>query len=457
LNVVTSGRLFLLYNDDSGLYGNNTGSYQVTVTTSTSSALTVTAVYTRDGNGNVQNTFAPGATIQYVVNVNNSSGNSMNITLHYQAYGPNNNFIFDSTFTATIPQGASGWYVQGTVPNNAPAGTYTMRVHVQDQNNTQNQDTKEGGQFTVKTSTSSALTVQKVWTADSYNNAWTAFAPGDPIHYRVQVKNTKSTTVTATFTFGATGPQKIFSWSGSKSVASGTHTITSASNVPTTAPAGSYTLTVTVTYNGVSSSGKSQFTVATRIYGVGNYGGKFVILSNIDTSGRYNEPPDLAHVNYCGPAASQELISAWTSNVPGLETLATEEKTNQGKTGTYMSDMVVPINNAIGRNYYSVHHASSQGDFSNMIGGDILNNHHPLITGINTKGNGYTLKGWDHSANHIITIYGFDFRSPSVGYIYYYETASKLAGETEGPGPKSQDYKEFYSLVTLLPVQLSAT
>lgn len=146
--VATSGRLFLLYNDDSGFYGDNSGSYQVTITTSTSPTLTVTAVYTRDGNGNVQNTFAPGAAIQYVVNVNNSSGNSMNITLHYQTHGPNNNSIFDNNYTATIPQGASGWYVQGTVPSNAPTGTYTALVHVADQNNTQNQSSGQS-QFTV--------------------------------------------------------------------------------------------------------------------------------------------------------------------------------------------------------------------------------------------------------------------------------------------------------------------
>jgi hypothetical protein len=56
--------------------------------------------------------------------------------------------------------------------------------------------------------------VQKVSTTDGNNNIKTSFAPGDAIHYRVRVNNTNSTKVPATFTFLATGPQQIFSWSG---------------------------------------------------------------------------------------------------------------------------------------------------------------------------------------------------------------------------------------------------
>jgi len=103
--------------------------------------------------------------------------------------------------------------------------------------------------------------VQKAWTAYSNNNTQTSFAPGDAIHYRVQVNNMNSTAVTATFFFLVNGQSQIFSWSGTKSVTSGTPTITLASNVPTTAPSGTYTLTVAVIYNGLSSQGESQFMV----------------------------------------------------------------------------------------------------------------------------------------------------------------------------------------------------
>jgi hypothetical protein len=185
----------------------------------------------------------------------------------------------------------------------------------------------------------------------------------------------------------------------------------------------------------------------TWLYDAGSYAGKSGFVS-IDTSGQYNEPNNKKYVNYCGPAASQELISAWKSKVPNLEKLANEENTNRKSNGTLMTDMVVPINNAIGQTYYTTSTAGFQGAFSDMIGRDILDNHHPLITGIQTRDDkGHQLNGWDKiSAAHIITIYGFDFTSPSVGYIYYYETAGPIAGTT-ATGQNHMDYATFWTLV----------
>jgi streptogramin lyase len=184
-------------------------------------------------------------------------------------------------------------------------------------------------------------------------------------------------------------------------------------------------------------------------YDPGSYAGK---SGNVSV-GSYNEPNDYQHRNYCGPGASQVLISAWTSNVPDIQTLATEEQTNPNS-GTLMKNMVSPINNAIGQSYYSIYHASSQADFSNMIGRDILDNHHPLITGIVTIYHNNQLNGWTISANHIITIYGFDFSSPTAGYIYYYDTSGTVAGTT-ATGPNRIDYNVFWSLVQQLNIQLA--
>ncbi len=188
----------------------------------------------------------------------------------------------------------------------------------------------------------------------------------------------------------------------------------------------------------------------TWLYDAGNYAGKSGFVS---IAGTYNEPDGSKYFNYCGPGASQELISAWTSNVPSIDMLAKEEKTNQKGPGTYMTDMVKPINDAIGQPYYSASVASSQQDFSNMIGRNILDNGHPLITGIQTQGTKGvpSLVGWSLSAPHIITIYGFDFTSPSVGYIYYYETASPGAGATMGPGKYHLSYSDFWKLVQFNP------
>jgi hypothetical protein len=184
------------------------------------------------------------------------------------------------------------------------------------------------------------------------------------------------------------------------------------------------------------------FTANAPNYAPGKYAGKAGVVG---VSNSYFEP--IGDVNYCGPGASQVLISAWTNTVPDIGTLAKEEHTISSW-GTYIDCMIKPINDAIHQTYYSINYAGTkQEDFSNMIGREILDNHHPLITGIKTQANGYTLGGWDHPADHIITIYGFDFRSPTKGYIYYYETANTDAGETKGPGPKLQEYNSFWSLV----------
>ena len=116
--------------------------------------------------------------------------------------------------------------------------------------------------FTV-TANTPTVTVQQAWSANGNNQTWNYFGPGDTIHYMAQVQNHTSSTVTATFTFLATGPQKIFSWSGPGKVSPGTPWFYSPSTIPTTTPLGMYTLTVTVTYNGVSSSDQSLFTVVT--------------------------------------------------------------------------------------------------------------------------------------------------------------------------------------------------
>jgi murein DD-endopeptidase MepM/ murein hydrolase activator NlpD len=106
-----------------------------------------------------------------------------------------------------------------------------------------------------------SLTVDKVWTMDVNNQDKTSFVPGDAIRYSAIVKNGGSSTVTATFTFLASGPKQIYSWTGQGNVVPGSPTIYSQPTIPVDAPEGTYTLTVTVSYNGQTSSKQSQFTV----------------------------------------------------------------------------------------------------------------------------------------------------------------------------------------------------
>ena len=40
----------------------------------------------------------------------------------------------------------------------------------------------------------------------------------------------------------------------------------------------------------------------------------------------FHEPGDWAHRNYCGAGATQVLLSAWMTEVPGIETFQTESQ-----------------------------------------------------------------------------------------------------------------------------------
>jgi hypothetical protein len=109
--------------------------------------------------------------------------------------------------------------------------------------------------------TTPAVTVERVWTRDGNGQNKNNFVHGDAIQYTVIVKNSGNTTVTATFDFEATGPRQIFSWKQDASVAPGISGYYSPAAVPNDAPPGTYTIRVTVIYNGQSSSNMSPFTV----------------------------------------------------------------------------------------------------------------------------------------------------------------------------------------------------
>ena len=109
--------------------------------------------------------------------------------------------------------------------------------------------------------TTPAVIVERVWTRDGNGQNKNNFVRGDAIQYTVIVKNSGNTTVTAMFVFEATGPHKIFSWKQNASVAPGISGYYSPAAVPNDAPPGTYTLRVTVIYNGQSSSSTSPFTV----------------------------------------------------------------------------------------------------------------------------------------------------------------------------------------------------
>jgi hypothetical protein len=181
----------------------------------------------------------------------------------------------------------------------------------------------------------------------------------------------------------------------------------------------------------------------------GNYNG---LSRNVGT-GNYAEPNTYAYRNYCGPGASQILISNWTTNVPSIDTLASQELTNPNS-GTYLSNMVSPLNSDAGTGGFYVNGAaSSQGTFNNWVAGDAYNSGRPAITALQTQGYyGGTiyLNGWSASFQHIITIHGFNFSNPiSAGDNFYYtETAGTVAGTT-AVGQNTIGANRMWALVSL--------
>ncbi len=190
----------------------------------------------------------------------------------------------------------------------------------------------------------------------------------------------------------------------------------------------------------------------------GSYSG----LSRAVGVGAYPEPNHSPYANYCGPG--QVLISNWVapSNVPTIDTLATQEQTSQSN-GTYVSNMVNPINNDAntGSFYLSAGGAASQADFNDDIAGDIYYGGRPAITQLNLYGTYNNqqiyLNGWSPKITfpHIITIYGFNFSNPpSAGDNYYYmETSGTYAGTT-ATGTNTYGANKLWALVQGSNVQL---
>ena len=189
--------------------------------------------------------------------------------------------------------------------------------------------------------------------------------------------------------------------------------------------------------------------------GSGAYRGRAGQISGFNAS--LVEPNSPKYVNYCGPASSRVLISAWTRSVPGLDALAAQEHTSP-RGGTQPGAMVGPINRAIGRDYYRVTHARTQAELGDIIGRNILGERRPLIVGLKTRPPGATrpsLDGWDHSVSHFVMVYGFDFRRAGAGYVDYFEIASALAAGRPAAGRRRIGFDDFWRLASLYDVQIA--
>ena len=139
------------------------------------------------------------------------------------------------------------------------------------------------------------------------------------------------------------------------------------------------------------------------------------------------EPNDLAHVNYCGPGATQVALDIRlpASSVPHIDTIGREEYTNVGKTGTYTSDIRRVLNKRLNTTWYLLAQAGSKAALENYIYIDMYYNY-AMVTGLKTGG----MPGWGtRNVNHIVAVYGY-YRSNDglTSYVYYTETATAKAG-----------------------------
>jgi hypothetical protein len=142
---------------------------------------------------------------------------------------------------------------------------------------------------------------------------------------------------------------------------------------------------------------------------------------NVGNGEQYREPNDYAHRNYCGPSATQVAIRARTTTVPGLETVAKGEYLTQGS-GVWIANITPYINKYLKTTWYLTGYASNQTELRVWINLDI-DSKYALITGVWTAG----MPGWSVSADHIITVFAYDFTTPTK-YISYVDTASEYAG-----------------------------
>lgn len=96
-----------------------------TQTPTSSGEVLVFGAWAGDGNWNLKTTFAPGDPIQWVINVENTTGDDAQIELTFDARGPSGEQVAYWNGTVTTGAGAWSWGLPGTVPSGM-SGTHTF-------------------------------------------------------------------------------------------------------------------------------------------------------------------------------------------------------------------------------------------------------------------------------------------------------------------------------------------
>lgn len=188
----------------------------------------------------------------------------------------------------------------------------------------------------------------------------------------------------------------------------------------------------------------------------------------------WKEPNDAAHVNYCGPGATQVALDVrWlATSVYTINQIGVDEKTNVGSVGTNMCDIAYTLNSAGGSGtspcdgtYTSNRRAYLGGEFPNPNGfqaywwdgvysrddlGDKLmfdiDSGYAMIAGVMTT----NMPGWNgYTAEHIVAVRGY--KTTNYNYnkttVYYTETAAVAAGYYGGFN-RSVSLNSFWNFVS---------
>ena len=172
--------------------------------------------------------------------------------------------------------------------------------------------------------------------------------------------------------------------------------------------------------------------------------------SHILSVGTWKEPNDAAHVNYCGPGATQVALDARlpASSVPNIDIIGAEEDIDPSW-GVYATNIAPVLNDRLDTTFYVVDGASSKAGLQTRIVTDI-DSGYVMITGVKTGG----MPGWGTmDVYHIVAIYGYNEKSLSNTTVYYTETAAPMAGYA-GTYRNSKSLNTFWNYVIPNNVQV---
>jgi hypothetical protein len=111
-------------------YGGSTSSKSTTFTVNCGGgSVTVSSVWTTDGSGNSKSTFNCGDSIRYYGDIYNNTGSSQTAYFSWSVTGPCGS-IASWSGNLTTGSGTYRWYLSGSIPSNACAGTYTYKLSV---------------------------------------------------------------------------------------------------------------------------------------------------------------------------------------------------------------------------------------------------------------------------------------------------------------------------------------